>query len=325
MKLFSIIILIGLSLTFMSSCSSAVKKVKSQPISIGFASWPGFDVIYYAKTTKMFEKYNLEVKLVEFSNQEAATKALDDLEVDAVMTSIWDVQHLQGNNDFDVILVTNISNGADGIVAVKDITSLSQLKNKKISAQSNSVNELILLEALHLHKMKTKDVVTLDMTNEKAMAKLFHEEIQAAVLWEPLLSLTQRKIDGNILFTTKEVDSMVIDLLVVHSESIQKQPKQWKDFLLVWFDLMQVLEDEPHKVLDLVGRHIENPFFSSDYAGLKAGTFALNNRMFTDNHLSDSLDKVTEMVDTQNKARIHVNKEFTKDVMKQWMNSYTQK
>ncbi|WP_445246266.1 hypothetical protein [Microcoleus sp. OTE_8_concoct_300] len=41
--------------------------------------------------------------------------------------------------------------------------------------------------------------------------------LDAAVLWQPLLGETAQAIKGNIIFTTQEVDTLVIDRLVSRS------------------------------------------------------------------------------------------------------------
>ncbi|WP_332954025.1 hypothetical protein [Microcoleus sp. AR_TQ3_B6] len=38
--------------------------------------------------------------------------------------------------------------------------------------------------------------------------------LNAAVLWQPLLGETAQSIKGNSIFTTQEVESLVIDILV---------------------------------------------------------------------------------------------------------------
>ena len=173
-----------------------------------------------------------------------------------------------------------MSKGADGIVTIKEIKSIKELKGKKVSAQSSSVNKLILLEALQLHKMQMNDVKTLNMTNEDALVQLFHNRIEAAVLWEPLLSLAKKKIDGNIFFTTKNLNSLVIDIVLVQSNSINTRAKDWHKFMLSWFELMQSIKEEPKEVFSVVANKLQERDFAKSYAGLQAGTLQLNQQMF---------------------------------------------
>ena len=306
--IFSVLILL------LTSCSEPLKK---HPLKVGFTTWPGFDIIYYAEVKKLFEKNGISVELVKYQDQKLATKALEHLEVDAVMTSVWDAIHIQGDNSFDIILTTNVSAGADGIVSINKIHSMAELKGKKISAQSNSVNELILIEALQLHNMSIHDVNIVDIINEKALAKIFHNEIEAAVLWEPLLSKTAKKINGNILFTTKEVDSLVVDVLVVNSKSVQTRKKEWEGFLCSWFNIMKDLQKQPQTVFDIVSGKIGDRSFAKDYKGLHPGDTSINTDMFINNQLKDTIDKINKIANIHN-HNIHINKSFIKDYIQKY-------
>jgi NitT/TauT family transport system substrate-binding protein len=55
-------------------------------------------------------------------------------------------------------MVTNISHGADGIVAQPAIKSVANLRGKRVGAKLGTVNHLILLEALKLHQIKPEEV-----------------------------------------------------------------------------------------------------------------------------------------------------------------------
>jgi NitT/TauT family transport system substrate-binding protein len=82
------------------------------------------------------------------------------------------------------------------------------------------VNHLILLEALKLHRIKPAEVTIEDVSNESAVELMAKGELDGAVIWEPLLSDTAKKTKGNIVYTTKEIDSLVIDTLVSRSTTV---------------------------------------------------------------------------------------------------------
>jgi len=322
MKISNITIIFIILSLFISSCSSSneenKKTIQPHTIEIAFASWPGFDIIYYAQIKNLFAKYNLNIKLTKYSDQEAATKALQNLKVDAAMTSIFDALQLQSSNKFNIILSTNVSAGADGLVAQKNIKSFKELKGKTVSAQKGTVNELILFEALELNKMTFSDVKILDITNEDALPKLFHKNLDAAIIWEPLLSKTKNKIDGNVLFTTKELDSSVIDVLIVGDSSFNEHKKEWKKFLYVWFDLMKELRNNKTKVMKVIEKKTINPNFARDYSGLKAGTIELNKDIFFNERLENAINKINSFTKVENQASLILKKEFLKNSILDW-------
>jgi len=307
---------------FFAACSSEDKSTKKpQELTIAFASWPGFDIIYYAQEADLFKKHNLNVKLIKYPDQESATKAIQNLEVDAAMISIWDAMMLDGDHKYDIILATNVSNGADGIVAQKEIKSIKDLKGKKVSTVKNSVNELILLEALQTQDMSLEDINVIDISNEEGVAKLFHKEIDASVVWEPLLSKTKKKIHGNIIFTTKDVNSSVIDVLVVDHNSLQQKKQQWRKFLFAWYEMMDQLKHDAPSVMRIVSEKTINPSFAQDYAGLKAGDIQLNKEIFLNNKLQMTFNTIKQFIKLDKKAApIIINKEFVQKVVYDYEN-----
>lgn len=318
------IVFVSLFFSLMACSSSHDEKVETnkQKLTIAFTSWPGFDIIYYAEAKKLFEKEGLNVVLKKYPDQASATLALQNGQVDAAMTSIWDALSMTGDNTFEIILSTNVSAGADGIVARKGIGSIEELRGKKVSAQEHSVNQLILLEALELHGMTLSDVVTVDMTNEEAISKLYHKKLDAAVLWEPLLSKTQKKLDSEILFTTKELNSLVIDLLVVNTSSLQKKQALWQKYICIWFDLMHDLQKDRSQIMEVVAQKTLNPNFAKDYAGLHPGDITLNTEMFLHNRLADAMKKIKPFIQLQEpRAQITINATLLKECLKHYKTS----
>ncbi|WP_238568985.1 ABC transporter substrate-binding protein [Xenococcus sp. PCC 7305] len=267
---------------------------------MGITNWPGFDIAVYAQEAELFKNRGLEVEFVRFQNGSDAARAMLRGSVDAAFEALWDVTQVDPGNDRPVfVLVTNISSGSDGIVTQSEFTSLEDLKGKKIGAKLGTVNHLILLEALKLHNLKPTDVEIVDISNEAAVQKMQEGLLDAAVVWEPLLSSTAQDIKGNIVYTTKDVDSLVIDGLATRSETLANKKEELTQFILTWFDLMAALESQPHDVFNIVGQKLEqNPeSFASDYAGLKKGDIDMNQRMFEpQGRLTQAMKEITEML-----------------------------
>ncbi len=130
--------------------------------------------------------------------------------------------------------------------------------------------------------MRPEDVQIEDVPNNIAEAQLKTGRLDAAVLWEPSLSLAAQDIGGKIVFTTEEVDSLVLDGLACQSSFLATHSDTVKQFLLAWFDLMHAVETKPKEVFEVVGQKLDQSgdSFEKDYAGLKKGDIALNQRMF---------------------------------------------
>uniref|UniRef100_A0A832H373 Nitrate ABC transporter substrate-binding protein n=1 Tax=Oscillatoriales cyanobacterium SpSt-402 TaxID=2282168 RepID=A0A832H373_9CYAN len=254
-----------------------------QPLKIGITTWPGFDVVLYAQATGLFEKRGLQIELVRFENQQDSARAVLRGSLDGAFASLWDVMQVDPGTDKPTFfMVTNVSHGADGVVAQGDVKSVEELIGKRIGAKLGTVNHLILLEALKHHGVSPNDVVIEDISNESSAQMMAKGSIDGAVLWEPLLGETAKKSKGNIIFTTKEIDSLVIDGLMTRSTLLQSKKVELTQFVQAWFDVMHAVETKPDEVYRVVSRELgqSQESFASDFAGLKKGDIEMQQRMF---------------------------------------------
>jgi NitT/TauT family transport system substrate-binding protein len=181
--------------------------------------------------------------------------------------------------------VADISAGSDGIVARSGIKSVKDLKGKKVGAKLGTVTHLILLEALKSQQLKPEDVEIQDVSNERGLELLKSGKLDAAVVWEPSLSQTAKQIGGKVIFTTKDVDSLVIDSLVTGANTMKSNQESVIKFIMGWLDAIHAVETVPDQVFESIGKQIKQTkeTVAIDYAGLKKGDIAMNQRMFAVN------------------------------------------
>lgn len=260
-------------------------------LKIGLNHWPGFDVILYAQEAGIFRERGLEVELVPFENLQDVSRAVMRGALDAGCVTLWDaLQTDPGNDNPSFMLVTDISQGSDGIVARSQIQSVEDLKGKRVGAKLGTVNHLILLEALKLHQIQPKAVQIVDISNEEAVKQLELGKLDAAVVWEPLLSDTAKSIQGNIIYSTREINSLVIDGFMSSASSLKRKEAELQQFLLAWFDVMHAVETQPIEVFSIVGKQLGQSVeeFAESYAGLKRGNLATNEEMFVRGRLKSA-------------------------------------
>ena len=327
---FSLFFLLIIALIFPVIIHGCVFQQKDafKTFRVGIINWPGYDIVLYAQEAELFKNRGLEVKLVRFQNNLDAARAMLRGSIDASFGTLWEVQQLDPGNDKPVfVLVTNISSGSDGIVTQSNLKSVKDLKGKKIAVKLGTVNHLILLEALKLHNLKPTDVEIDNISNQAAADKMSTGLLDGAVIWEPLLSNTAQNIQGNIVYTTKELDSLVIDGLVTRSETIRNKQEELTRFMLAWFDLMEAVEKKPDEVFEIVSQKLDQTpeSFASDYAGLKKGDIAMNQRMFkAQGRLIQSLEEMTKLLREDSRhgriirEDVEINEETVMKAIERW-------
>lgn len=286
------------SILVINACGLGQKKLT--PLKVGLNNWPGYTIAYYAKEAGLFEKRGLAVEFQPFENLQDGARAVLRGSIDVAFVSLCDMMQVDPTNDTPAfVLVTNVSYGSDGIVTQPQIKSVPDLRGKTVGAKLGTVNHLILLEALNLHKISPNEVKIEDSLNETATERLQQGSLGGAVIWEPLLSETAKTIGGNVVYTTEEVDSLVIDGLMTRSSYAATHSQQLKQFILAWFDLMQLVETKPDEIFERVGQKLgqTGESFARDYAGLKKGDISLNQRMFQpQGRLQEAVEQIVKLL-----------------------------
>ncbi len=291
--------LIALIISLTVNACSLGQTPQLQPLKIGISPWLGFDVVRYAQTADLFKKHGLAVELVQFENQQDSSRAVMRGVLDAAFVALWDVvQTDSGKDKPTVVMVTNISHGADGIVTQPGIKSVEALRGKRVGAKLGTVNHLILLEALKLHHIKPAEVMIEDISNESAVELMAKGKLDGAVIWEPLLGATAKKIKGNIVYTTQEIDSLVIDTLVTSATTVNAKKAAFTQFVSTWLDVMHAVDVQPQTVYEQVGKQMgqSGAAFGRDYAGLIKGDIPLQQRMFNQDGLKQALVQLTQLL-----------------------------
>jgi NitT/TauT family transport system substrate-binding protein len=251
-------------------------------LRIGINDWIGFAIARYAKHSGLMKKRGLEIDLIEFMNLQDATRAVLRGSLDATFSTTWDLMNTSVLSAQPVILlVADVSYGSDGIVARTPLKSMKDLKGKRVGVKLGTINELILLEALNFYQISQKAITMIDVSNEIAADKLRTNKIDAAVMWQPLLGQTAKEIQGSIIYTTKEQDSLVLDILVTTNPIFQQKKSAFQQFIWAWFDAMAILKQEPEIVFEFLEKELGQSRDSliQSYAGLKPGNIDLNRQM----------------------------------------------
>lgn len=252
-------------------------------LRVGLNNWPGYAIALYAQEAGLFKKQGLNVDLVRFNNQQDNIRASIRGSLDASFVPLWEAMQVDPGNDRPTyLMVVDISSGSDGIVARSGLQSVKDLRGKKVGAKLGTVSHLILLEALKSHQINPQDVTLEDLSNDTAIQRLKAGAIDAAVVWEPALSQTATAIKGKVIFTTRDVDSLVIDGLATRASFAATHQAELTQFILAWFDTIQAVETNPIAVFDVVAKRLgqSREAVMRDYSGLKKGDIDLNRRMF---------------------------------------------
>lgn len=271
----------------------------SRPLKVGINTWaghapgivanggmtPGSAASLYKK------KYGLDVEFILLEDPTAKLTAFIKGDIDVMWdtvdsyareASVLAEQKIQAKS----IIQEDWSRGGDGIVSLKTINSVEDLKGKKIATTRFTPSHWLLLFLLSQSGLSPDDKNAIEKNlvfadeAPKAAAMFKAGRVDAAVTWEPDLSgaVAARENDAHILISTTAATNVIADTLVARQAVIDQAPGSIQDFVAGWLDGISVMKEDPQGTNKLIGDALKlsGDDVSGMLSGLKLATYADN-------------------------------------------------
>lgn len=203
----------GYTLTKSSGDSTSL-----QTITIGYQAG---DPISISKArgqlVKKMKKKGYRVVFKEFQNGAAEMEAMSSGTIDFARTGDTPpVTSIASGNKVTIVATGTSKAKGSGIVVGKNsgITSIKDLKGKKIAYTSNTSSQYMVLKVLKKAGLTTSDVKLVDMSQSAAAVAFAKGKIDAWANWDPYTSQAELKYGGNMIVSGTEVNVTNRDYLL---------------------------------------------------------------------------------------------------------------
>lgn len=197
------------------------------PLAIGIDSWPGYEFARLARSKGYFQDEGVEVKLVEFHSLTDVRRAYERGQLDGMFSTMFEV--LQAGKQPDrspvVSLVTDYSNGADVVLAMRGIRSVRALRGKRIGLEHGSLNLYLLARALETANMDLSAVKLVEVPQNELALALRKGVIDAAVSYPPEAQRLEQEFKMHGVFSSAEVPGEILDVLSFDQKVLAERPK----------------------------------------------------------------------------------------------------
>lgn len=171
--------------------AGATQTANAEPLRIAYPVWVGNGPLFVAQEKGFFNDEGIDVHLINI--EDAQHEALVDGQIDAgaatINTSVLYAAKLE--ETFVCMVAMDESLGGDGIVAHKDIRSISDLRGKTVASNHDTVGQFYLNVLLMAEGLTEADIESVDLDSQNAAEAFMLQEVDAAVTFEPWL--TQRR------------------------------------------------------------------------------------------------------------------------------------
>ena len=222
-------------------CSLAQAK---EPIRIGYSDWPGWVAWEVGIDKQWFKEEGVDVKF-EWFDYVASMDAFAAGKLDAVSMTNGDALVTGATGAKSVMfLINDYSNGNDMIVGSPGISSIKELKGKKIGVEVGFVDHLLLLNALKDNGMKESDVELVNVHTNETPQVLASGQVSAIGAWQPSSGIALQQVPGSKpIYTSANVPGLIYDLLAVSPQSLATRRDDYKKIMKVWYRIVDYLYD----------------------------------------------------------------------------------
>ncbi|WP_040725566.1 ABC transporter substrate-binding protein [Thiomicrorhabdus sp. Kp2] len=229
----------GLAMSAMSWQANA-----AEPLKIGYSDWPGWVAWEVAIEKKWFKEAGVDVKF-EWFDYVASMDAYAAGKLDAVHMTNGDALVTGSTGAPSVmILLNDYSNGNDMVVGKQGVSSIKDLKGKKVGVEVGFVAHLMLLTALEANGMSESDVTLVNVPTNETPQVLASGEVDAIVAWQPSSGQALSMVPGSkAVFTSADNPGIIYDGLSVNPASLSARKKEWETVLKVWYKTVDYIND----------------------------------------------------------------------------------
>jgi NitT/TauT family transport system substrate-binding protein len=213
------------------------------PLRIGTNVWIGSEPLYLARELGRLDPATVE--LVEYPSASEVLRAYRNQAVDGMVISLDELFGLAVDGlDPRVILVVDVSNGADVVVGRRGMKSMRDLTGKSVAVESGALGAFVLSRALALNGMRASDVNVVHLESNEQPSAFEKGTVDAAVTFDPYRAQFL-KAGATTLFDSTRIPGEIVDLLAVRANVIEKRPKAIQALLTGWFGAIDYMNRDP--------------------------------------------------------------------------------
>jgi len=262
---------------FMAACSEP----RTQSIRIGTNVWPGYEPLYLARELGYLNENTIH--LVEYTSASQVLKSYRNGLLDAAALTLDEaIVLLEAGEDFRVILVMDISNGADALLGQASLKSIDELKGKRIGVEHTALGAYFLYRIIELTALDKQDITVISQEVNQHVRAFKEKQIDAVITFDPARSEIIEN-GGTVLFDSAQIPGEIVDVLIVRAEKVKLFEKNIYDLKQAWFKAVDNIQNNPTKYAKTIDKrmrvgekNVMSMFDDLDFPNKEKNDFLLN-------------------------------------------------
>ena len=265
---------------------------QTDTLRIGANRWLGYGPLYLADDLHWMTPSGY--RLVEYPHTTGVLRGYRNGLLDAALLTLDEALILQSSGQpVQILLVADVSAGADVLFANAHIQQLAQLRGQRIGVENSALGAFFLSRILDLAKLPASDISVIDMPVNEHLHALRTGQIDAPINFASA-SASLAPLGVHPLLDSRALPNEIIDVLVINPQRVSAQQAKrlrelWFTSQEQWFEQRQDIDPRLSRRLGLNGDEL-----AQTLAGLQIGDRALNQQLRNDGTLLRSLNQLND-------------------------------
>ena len=226
-------------------------------LRIGTNVWIGSEPLYLARELGRLDPAT--VQLVEYPSASEVLRAFRNQAIDGMVISLDELFGLAVDGlQPRIILVVDVSHGADVVVGRRGMRSMRDLKGKSIAVESGALGAFVLSRALALNGMQASDVNVVHLETNEQPGAFEKGQVDGAVTFDPYRTKLLQAGAATVFDSTR-IPGEIVDLLAVRASVLEKRPNAVQALLAGWFDALDYMKNDPKEAARRMGIRHQTP------------------------------------------------------------------
>jgi NitT/TauT family transport system substrate-binding protein len=233
--------------SFTSSASFAAGRTDFKVCWTIYAGWmPWGEAKTQGIVSKWAKKYGINVDVVQLNDYVESINQYTAGKFDGCAMTNMDALTIPaaGGVDSTALIVSDYSNGNDGVLIKGKGKKLADLKGQSINLVELSVSHYLLARALESAGMSERDIKVVNTSDADISAAFATPTVHQAVTWNPMLADLKAQPNVTEVFDSSKVPGEIMDMMVVNTKTLQENPALGKALTGAWFEMVSLMHND---------------------------------------------------------------------------------
>lgn len=278
---------------------TACQRAPAPPLTVASHVWPGYELMFLAKREGWLPPPSA-LRLLETASATASLAALAGNQADAAALTLDEVLRARANGiALNIVLVFDVSAGADMLLARPEIRNLGDLAGKRIGVEQNALGALLLHKILAAAKLPKSAIVPVPLNIDGHLDTWRRERLDAVITYEPTAS---RLLAEGVrrLYDSREIPDTIFDVLAIKPAAAARQPEALAALVAGHFKALRHLRHNPQDAAFRMAGRMAIPAGEvlGAYRGLQLPDVHANRRLLAgkDSHLLKAAGELAQVM-----------------------------